>query len=763
MGSQVPTGNDRSRTYWTPTMERYFVDLMLEHIQKGNRVGHTFNKQAWTDMLAVFNAKFGSQYDKDVLKSRYTNLWKQFNDVKNMLGQGVFSWDETRHMVVADDYVWDSYIKAHPDARPYKTKPVQNFSDLCLIYGYTTADGRYSRSSHDMDTCDESHGLTLGDGLGSPTPSNTERSRTDWTAAMDQFFTGLLLDQREKGNKPDNSYTKEAWTEILTSFNAKFGPQHTKRVLRHRYKKLFKHYTDITVLLKQDDFSWDAKEQKVVANDDVWDAYIKAHPQARSYRTKSMPNYKDLESVFGSAIINGSQSIELDKYLDEDIVGSKTGGERSRTYWTPPMDRYLIDLLLDQVNRGNRIGQTFVAQAWIDMVKSFNANFTSNHDKDVLKNRYKHLKRQYNDIKTLLGETGFSWDDAREMVAAAEHIWDAYIEVHPDARSYRVKIVPNYHKLCIIYGQDSSEGQYNRLARNVASDVAAVSSIGESNDSQLFSETKENSDWTSEMDECFIELLLEQVHRGNKIVHAFDDHIWTVITTSFNERCRLQHDNQTLRDRYSYFMKQFNEVKSLLNQNGFSWDDTCQMVAANDEAWETYIKEHPHATSYKGTVLRHHKDLYPIFGGDTMYEALCSENLTTNSDTQTGIETVEIGKNRSILPKETETFNKKQKRVTEMPLALGRCGKVQKNCKDDDIREAFTDMANVVSKLVNGKTEKNYVAIERAVDALQAIPDIDDDLLLDGCDILEDEKKAKTFLALDASLRKKWLLRKLGR
>lgn len=113
MGSQVPNGNDRSRTYWTPTMERYFVDLMLEHMQKGNRVGHTFNKHAWNDMLLVFNAKFGSQYDKDVLKSRYTNLWKQFNDIKSMLGQGGFSWDEARSMVVAEDYIWDSYIKVH--------------------------------------------------------------------------------------------------------------------------------------------------------------------------------------------------------------------------------------------------------------------------------------------------------------------------------------------------------------------------------------------------------------------------------------------------------------------------------------------------------------------------------------------------------------------------------------------------------------------------------------------------------------------------
>ena len=53
-------------------------------------------------------------------------------------------------------------LQAHPDTRSYKTKAVQNFSDLCLIYGYTTADGRYSRSSHDMDVDDEVHALNLG-------------------------------------------------------------------------------------------------------------------------------------------------------------------------------------------------------------------------------------------------------------------------------------------------------------------------------------------------------------------------------------------------------------------------------------------------------------------------------------------------------------------------------------------------------------------------------------------------------------------------
>ena len=103
-------------------------------------------------------------------------------------------------------------------------------------------------------------------------------------------------------------------------------------------------------------------------------------------------------------------------------------------YWTLPMDCCLIDLLLDQVLRGNKIGQGFITQAWIEMVKLFNMKFGSHFDKDVLKNRYKHLRRQYNDITALLERSGFSWDDTREMVTAEAYVWDSYIQV-PNAIS----------------------------------------------------------------------------------------------------------------------------------------------------------------------------------------------------------------------------------------------------------------------------------------------------------------------------------------
>lgn len=773
MGSQTATSNDRSRTYWTPIMERYFIDIMLEQMNRGNRVGHTFNKQAWTDMLNVFNAKFGSQYDKDVLKSRYTNMWKQFNDVKNLLGQSGFSWDETRQMVVADDYVWDAYIKAFPDARSYRTKAVVNFSDLCIIYGYTTADGRYSRSSHDLDFDEEVQGVNMGDGIGSLAPASNERSRTDWTPAMDQVFIELMLDQVERGNRTDNTFNKQAWTDMLASFNARFGPQHGKRVLRHRYKKLWKYYSDITFFLKQNGFSWDETQQMIAADDDVWDAYIKAHPHARTYRTKMLPNYYDLLLIYGNEIGDGFNcDLQQNKNPEDDISESKaaegkgeqtpTLSDRTRTYWTPPMDRYLIDLLLEQVHKGNKLGHTFITQAWINMVTSFNAKFRSHHDKDVLKNRYKHLRRQYNDVKILLEQNGFSWDETREMVTASDIVWDAYTKEHPDARSYRVKTLPSYYKLCVIFGEEHSDGRYSRLARNAdpSGELPVLMTGEEINEQSFAGDILLGIDWTPSMELYFIDLMVDHVHRGNKVDHIFNEQAWADMVGSFNENFELKCNKNLLEDRYICFMKQHDDICNLLNHSGFTWDESQQMVTADNDVWEAYVQEYPDAISYRGKVLHSYSNLCKIFGNKVSDGRVYDQSLGMELDiTALEIEMDGPSRDQQYQAGNTQAADDERKRPTETTSSESRRPKkVQKTGKR--MEEALSEMAGVVKRLVN-KKENNGKLIESAIDALQAIPEIDDELMLDACDLLEDERKAKTFLALDVSLRKKWLLRKL--
>lgn len=105
-------GNERLRTVWTPEMDQYFIQLMLDQVKKGNRFeDHLFSKRAWKFMSASFTSRFKFPYGKDVLKNRHKTLRNLFKSVKNLLKEDGFCWDETRQMVVADNCVWDAYLK----------------------------------------------------------------------------------------------------------------------------------------------------------------------------------------------------------------------------------------------------------------------------------------------------------------------------------------------------------------------------------------------------------------------------------------------------------------------------------------------------------------------------------------------------------------------------------------------------------------------------------------------------------------------------
>lgn len=110
---QSPAGEIPLRMDRTPSMELYFIDLMIDQVQRGNKVTHTFTEQAWADMIESFNGKFGLQCSKNFLEDWYICLMKQYDDISSILNRSGFMWDESQQMVTAENNVWEDYVKVH--------------------------------------------------------------------------------------------------------------------------------------------------------------------------------------------------------------------------------------------------------------------------------------------------------------------------------------------------------------------------------------------------------------------------------------------------------------------------------------------------------------------------------------------------------------------------------------------------------------------------------------------------------------------------
>ncbi|TYJ21211.1 hypothetical protein E1A91_A08G049800v1 [Gossypium mustelinum] len=447
-------------------------------------------------------------------------------------------------------------------------------------------------------------------------------------------------------------------------------------------------------------------------------------------------------------------------------IRAKSNLDRSRTKWTPEMDRYFIDLMLEQNNeRITFYDYVFSKTAWMNMNSSFNERFKFEYEMDVLKNRYKVLRNLYKAVKNLLNQKGFNWDSTRQMVIAENKIWDEYIKVNPDVRPYRVKTIPYYDDLGIIYGDNSARktGSAAQPECGNKGTVEAVHEIGVGDD--CISLPQEVEDTTE---------------NGNQIDGVFCKEAWTEMIASFNAKFGSNYDVDILKNRYKTLRRQYNVIKNLLQLDGFAWDDDRQMVIADDSVWQEYIKGHKDARQFMTRPMPYYKYLCLICNSypdeSDCFSLQCTEPENGVQEVKPGQATKcsqspvtsvssedEIGAvlEPAHLDSNTTGSNPKCKRQPENRLNSAHTKKSRG--EDDGMASALREMASAVSSLTEKKDDgnTNSIPIENVITAVQALPDMDEDLILDACDLLEDEIKAKTFMALDVKLRKKWLLRKL--
>ncbi|KAI4305890.1 hypothetical protein L6164_029222 [Bauhinia variegata] len=764
---------------WTNEMDHCLAKILAEQVKNGNKVDNILKPAAYAAALKVLNEKFSIDLSKDHIKNRLKTWKKQFGVLKELLAHRGFEWDEAQKMVIADNSVWNDYIQAHPDARMFRVKFIENYDELCIILGKDQAMASYSDNGTEinLDLTVDKRDLDCVVVSELQTDGNQTKNLR-WTDEMDHWLGKILVDQMRTGNKVDNMLHAEAYGTAVSTLNAKFGRRLTKDHIKNRLKTWKKQYKQIKELLSHAGFKWDETLKMIVANDSTWSDYIKIHPDARTFQSRVFENFDQLCTIFGhpNELVHCNEPAEVVNLCPSDSLhcdsNAKDQGKQIR--WTNEMDRCLSDTLVQLIKLGHKskVDNKIKPSAYEAAALAVNERFQLDLTKDHVRNRLKTWKKQYDILKELLDQDGFEWDDKRKMVLANDSVWNEYIKINPDARLLKGRVIQNYNELCIIIGGsyplDSSSNGAGRNMGEELMDAQEASYLGR----DTSKEKGKSLAWTDEMDRCLTDLLVEQVMLGNRLEKNFKSSAYIAAVTVLNEKFGLDLTKENIKNRLKTWKKQYNLVKEMISHGRFEWDERLKMVVGNDSEWNEYIKKHPEARHLQARHIENYNELGMIVGNEQAsgrWSETCERlgiNPTSIHEEHAAETPARVSANEEMSHgNASEEMQGSSEQTRVRPSSSHSKQPSKRRRTSDAMLEMMSAMAADIGRIADALTEnKKTVCLDKVFEIVQNIPGFDDDLIVEACEYLcSDDKRALMFMKLDERLRSKWLLKRLRR
>ncbi|XP_052485878.1 uncharacterized protein At2g29880-like [Gossypium raimondii] len=96
--------------------------------------------------------------------------------------------------------------------------------------------------------------------------------------------------------------------------------------------------------------------------------------------------------------------------------------------------------------------------------------------KPNIESRIRLLKREWSIVYDMLNgqnNSGFGWDEHRQLVVAEYAVWESYLKSHREAAQFRYRTFPYYDQLTTIYARDRATGKDAQTAADVLEEINA--------------------------------------------------------------------------------------------------------------------------------------------------------------------------------------------------------------------------------------------------------------------------------------------------
>ncbi|KAL7258913.1 hypothetical protein ACSBR1_004924 [Camellia fascicularis] len=178
------------------------------------------------------------------------------------------------------------------------------------------------------------------------------------------------------------------------------------------------------------------------------------HSENRSNRGSSSASIDDLQSLnsIDNSLPESFDQVEGDQECSVEI-------DKKHLKWNNQMDVVLIDSLLDQMLKGQKIGGSFTSSAYRAASNVVSTKFSVHCDSSHVRNRLKTLKRNLAMAKDMLTtDSGFGYNHSTQLIEATTGVWAAYLKAKPKASQFRHAPIQNFQKLCQLFEKDRATG-----------------------------------------------------------------------------------------------------------------------------------------------------------------------------------------------------------------------------------------------------------------------------------------------------------------
>ncbi|XP_059649309.1 L10-interacting MYB domain-containing protein-like [Cornus florida] len=120
--------------------------------------------------------------------------------------------------------------------------------------------------------------------------------------------------------------------------------------------------------------------------------------------------------------------------------------------------------------------------------------------------------------------------------------------------------------------------------------------------------------WTALEEITFIELMVREVHNGNRSSTTFSRKGWKHIAQEFCKKTNKRYNYSQFRNKFNQLRTRYHDFSKLLKEPGFAWDPVLNTATATDGVWESYIKVNKNAKRFRKKGCTMFNELGIIFG-----------------------------------------------------------------------------------------------------------------------------------------------------